>query len=185
MDLPDIELVVQWRASCNLMMLWQRFGRGARDRNYKAKAIFLVEKEHFAEEREKKLKCRRVRKAKKQSTPLQSITNKRVRIESSTSQRVVENHEAVNSSSEESEMGELAVPVTQEPSIASETILELRQRYSTTVTAPRKKKSDPLEPAMDDLINARYRKLRCRKSPIQAFLEMDDICTYCCQLLWM
>jgi superfamily II DNA or RNA helicase len=185
MDLPDIELVVQWRASCNLMTLWQRLGRGARDRTYTATGVFLVEKEHFAEEREKKLKRQRVRKAKKQNTPLQSITNKRVRTESSTSQRVVANLEAIDSSSEESEKDELAV--TQEPSIASAstTILELRHRYSTTVTAPRKKKSDPLEPAMDDMINARFRKLRCRKLPVQAYLEMNDICTYCCQLLLM
>lgn len=174
MDLPDIRVVVQWRASCNLMTLWQRFGRGARDRTYTATAIFLVEKEHFAEEREKKLKRQRVRKAKKKNTPLQSITNKRVRTESSISQRVAA---PINSSSE-SETDELAV--TQEPNT---TISELHQRYSTIVTAPRKKKSDPLEPAMDDFINARSRKLGCRKTPIQAYLEMNDICTCCCQLV--
>lgn len=85
MDLPDVQVVVQWRASCNLMTLWQRLGRGARDRTYTATAIFLVEKDHFDGEREKK----RVRKPKKQNTPLQPITNKRVRTTSNISQRAV------------------------------------------------------------------------------------------------
>ncbi|KAI9064977.1 P-loop containing nucleoside triphosphate hydrolase protein [Trametes sanguinea] len=30
-DIPDIELIVQWRPTCDLNALWQRFGRGARD----------------------------------------------------------------------------------------------------------------------------------------------------------
>ena len=177
MDLPDIKVVVQWRASCNLMTLWQRLGRGGRDRTYTAMGVFLVEKEHFAEEREKKLKRQHVREAKKKNTPLQSITNKRVRIESSTGQLEHVTVENLDSNSEESEMDELAV--TQQ---RSTTILELRHRYSTTVTAVRKKKSDPLEPAMDDLINIRSQKLSCRKVPIRAYFEMDDICT-CCNLL--
>ncbi|KAF8976569.1 P-loop containing nucleoside triphosphate hydrolase protein, partial [Cyathus striatus] len=29
MDLPDIGLVVQWRATCSLTTLWQRIGRAA------------------------------------------------------------------------------------------------------------------------------------------------------------
>jgi hypothetical protein len=198
MDLPDIQVVVQWRASCNLMTLWQRLGRGTRDRTYTAVAIFLVEKEHFDEEREKKLVRRqRVRKTKKQNSPLQPITNKRVRTMSSTSRRAaVDNVEGFSCSSDESETEELTsmalmtpTPVTvreDENSKKRETdlkISQLRHRYSTTVSAPRKKKSDPLEPAMDDLINAQSRKLGCRRIPIQAYLEMTDICTCHCQLV--
>jgi superfamily II DNA or RNA helicase len=194
MDLPDIQVVVQWRASCNLMTLWQRLGRGARDRTYTSKAIFLVEKEYLDEEREKKLKRQRARKdnlkkqnAKKKNAPLQSITNKRLRTDSNTSQRVAVDLEGSSSSSEESETEELTSDLVRvdENFNKRETdmiISELHCRYSTTIPAPRKKKSDPLEPAMDDLINARFRKLKCRKIPIRVYLEMDDVCMCRCQL---
>ena len=58
MDIPDIKLVVQWRATCTLSMQWQRFGCAGRDKKTQATAIFLVEKEHFDDEkkREKRTK---------------------------------------------------------------------------------------------------------------------------------
>lgn len=191
MDLTDVQVVVQWWASCNLMTLWQRLGWGARDCTYTATAIFLVEKDHFDGECEKK----RVRKLKKQNTPLQPITNKRVRTTSNISQRaVVDNVEGFSGSSDESETEELTsvaltVPVREEPENENSRsrkkeikISQLRHRYSTTVSAPRKKKSDPLEPAMDDLVNAQSRKLGCRRIPFQAYLEMSEVCTCRCQL---
>jgi superfamily II DNA/RNA helicase len=184
MDLPDIQVVVQWWASCNLMTLWQRLGRGARDRTCTATAIFLVEKEHFDEQRKKK-RQRVICKTKKQNTPLQSITNKRVRTESSpsTSQRTaVDNVEAPSGSSDETEsegLTSMALGREDENSNKRETdlkISQLRHHYSTTIFAPRKKRSDPLEPAMDVLINARSRSIGCRRIPVQAYLEMNDVC---------
>ncbi|KAI0038956.1 P-loop containing nucleoside triphosphate hydrolase protein, partial [Auriscalpium vulgare] len=59
-DLPDVELVIQWRATCNLATLWQRFGRGARDLALTARALFLVEPKHFDDEKAKQV----ARKAK-------------------------------------------------------------------------------------------------------------------------
>lgn len=49
--------------------------------------------------------------------------------------------------------------------------------YLTTVSAPWKKKSDPLEPAVEDLINAGFQGLKCRKIPICVYLKMNDVCT--------
>lgn len=86
MDLPDIQVIVQWRASCNLMTLWQRLRRGACDRIYTAVAIFLFEKEYFDEEQEKKFERQRIHtgKAKRNlNAPLQPITNKHIQTESS------------------------------------------------------------------------------------------------------
>jgi hypothetical protein len=196
MDLPDIQIVVQWQASCNLMTLWQRLGQGARDRTYTAKAIFLVEKEYFDDECEKKIEHQRKRKAKKQNTPLQPITNKCLQNHSSTSQQVTVDHlDNLSGSSDESETEESISLSSQaivkdlvredEDSRKRETdmkISELRHHYSTTISAPRKRKSDPLEPAMDDLINARARKLQCRRIPIRAYLEMDEVCMCRCHL---
>ena len=32
LDLPDVQIVVQWKVPTNLNTIWQRFGRGARAR---------------------------------------------------------------------------------------------------------------------------------------------------------
>lgn len=51
MDLPDIRIVVQWKATCDLCTLWQRFGRAARGTGQEATAILFVEKKDTDEER--------------------------------------------------------------------------------------------------------------------------------------
>jgi superfamily II DNA/RNA helicase len=55
MDLPDIEIVVQWKATCDLCTLWQRFGRVARSQGKEGVAILLVEKKDTNEERAAKV----------------------------------------------------------------------------------------------------------------------------------
>ena len=52
MDLPDIKIVVQWKATCDLCTLWQRFGRAAHgdDQLEEATAILFVEKKDTNEE---------------------------------------------------------------------------------------------------------------------------------------
>ncbi|KAA1480151.1 hypothetical protein DENSPDRAFT_759362, partial [Dentipellis sp. KUC8613] len=50
-DLPDIDIVVQWRATCDMRTLWQRFGRAARDPTRTAKALLLAEPKWFDDER--------------------------------------------------------------------------------------------------------------------------------------
>ncbi|KII86188.1 hypothetical protein PLICRDRAFT_114870, partial [Plicaturopsis crispa FD-325 SS-3] len=55
LDLPDIRIVIQWKATCDLCSLWQRFGRAARGLGQEAIAIFFVEKKYFDEERKKKV----------------------------------------------------------------------------------------------------------------------------------
>ena len=46
-DLPDIELIIQWRASCGLCTLWQQFGRAVCDLKLQGRALFLVEPKYF------------------------------------------------------------------------------------------------------------------------------------------
>jgi hypothetical protein len=55
MDLPNIKLVIQWKATCSLCTLWQRFGRAARGVSQLGTAILLVEKKDTDEERQAKL----------------------------------------------------------------------------------------------------------------------------------
>lgn len=54
MDLADIEVVVQWKATCDLCTLWQRFGRAARGEVWTGTAILLVEKKDTDAERQAK-----------------------------------------------------------------------------------------------------------------------------------
>ncbi|KAF9462525.1 P-loop containing nucleoside triphosphate hydrolase protein, partial [Collybia nuda] len=54
MDLPDVEIVVQWKATCDLCTLWQRFGRAARGQGQTATAILLVEPKDLDNERRTK-----------------------------------------------------------------------------------------------------------------------------------
>lgn len=65
MDLPDIQLVIQWKATCDLCTLWQRFGCGGRGSDQLATAILLVEKKDPNEERLQKAERAAKRKAKK------------------------------------------------------------------------------------------------------------------------
>jgi superfamily II DNA/RNA helicase len=65
MDLPDIQLVIQWKATCDLCTLWQRFGRGGRGSDQLATAILLVEKKDTNEECLQKAERAAKRKAKK------------------------------------------------------------------------------------------------------------------------
>ncbi|KIK72934.1 hypothetical protein PAXRUDRAFT_21420 [Paxillus rubicundulus Ve08.2h10] len=51
MDVPTIKLVLQWRVTCKIAALWQRFGRAARDKSIAGMAILFTEKEHFDDER--------------------------------------------------------------------------------------------------------------------------------------
>ncbi|KAH6891607.1 P-loop containing nucleoside triphosphate hydrolase protein [Coprinopsis sp. MPI-PUGE-AT-0042] len=46
MDIPDVDIVIQWKATCDMCMLWQRFGRVARGWGCTGVAILLVEKKN-------------------------------------------------------------------------------------------------------------------------------------------
>lgn len=52
MDISDISLVIQWRATCKISALWQRFGRAARDKLLSGTAILFAEKKYFSDEQE-------------------------------------------------------------------------------------------------------------------------------------
>jgi superfamily II DNA/RNA helicase len=48
MDVADIEIVVQYKATCDLCTLWQRFGRAARGANREGTVILLYEKKDIS-----------------------------------------------------------------------------------------------------------------------------------------
>jgi superfamily II DNA or RNA helicase len=64
MDVPDIEIIIQWRATCHLGTLWQRLGRAARNKNVMGTGLLFAEKEYFDDERE----ARAIRKTHRENT---------------------------------------------------------------------------------------------------------------------
>ncbi|KAF9457007.1 P-loop containing nucleoside triphosphate hydrolase protein, partial [Collybia nuda] len=54
MDLPDIKLIIQWKATCDFCMLWQQFGQEARQTGQTAVALLLVKQKDTDDARKKK-----------------------------------------------------------------------------------------------------------------------------------
>jgi superfamily II DNA/RNA helicase len=52
-DLPDIELVIQWRVTCDMCTLWQHFGQAARNKSLHGIGMLLVEPKYFDATKEK------------------------------------------------------------------------------------------------------------------------------------
>ncbi|KAI0309162.1 hypothetical protein OF83DRAFT_1045589, partial [Amylostereum chailletii] len=46
-DIPDIQVIIQWKLTCNMDTLWQRFGRAARDPSLEGIAIVFVEPKYL------------------------------------------------------------------------------------------------------------------------------------------
>ncbi|KAG2131986.1 uncharacterized protein EDB93DRAFT_1094132, partial [Suillus bovinus] len=64
MDVPDIEIIIQWRATCHLATLWQRLGCAARNKQLMGTGLLFTEKEHFDDKRE----ARAIRKTQHENT---------------------------------------------------------------------------------------------------------------------
>ncbi|KIJ12990.1 hypothetical protein PAXINDRAFT_14203 [Paxillus involutus ATCC 200175] len=73
MDVSDIVIVGQWRATCNLSTIWQQWGRAARDRGLPGHVVLFAEKDYFDDVREAKHQ----RKAKKTPTAQAPTTKRR------------------------------------------------------------------------------------------------------------
>jgi superfamily II DNA helicase RecQ len=202
-DLPDIELVIQWRATCDLCTLWQRFGRAARDLKLTAKALFLVEPKHFDEVRAGKATRQEEKKRKAAGPTEQNQQNQRptkrprVHVPSDTGLAQWAQNSGVTGRMLPVAVveGELARDVsgisqTGQSKDTTDTIqIGKNQRLATSelgsnnnnmhvdhratyekvprVDAKRGQKGRDLEPAMDDLINAKTRPGFCcyRKPP--------------------
>lgn len=54
MDLSDVRIAVQWRATCDMCDLWQRFGRVARESGKEGTGLLFYEKAHLDDYCERK-----------------------------------------------------------------------------------------------------------------------------------
>lgn len=142
--MKDIDLVIQWKVTCDPCMLWQRFGRGARDKGIQATALLFVEpkdldpvdppegRKRKAPEKEDKTAPKSKRAKKDKPTP-----------------RVLDTDAAG-----EEEFWKARKAVYHEP-IGDEKKAELNQ-------------------VLDDVINAEGRGIRCRRIPFKVYFDDDE-----------
>ncbi len=80
-DISDIKLIIQWRTTCSMDTLQQRFGRGARSSSVEAYAILFAEAKYFDDERERLELARQERALKRKRTDesTTAVPNKRRR----------------------------------------------------------------------------------------------------------
>ncbi|KAG2079381.1 P-loop containing nucleoside triphosphate hydrolase protein [Suillus cothurnatus] len=184
MDVPDIKIVVQWRATCKLSTLWQRWGHAARDRELQGTAILFAEKEHFDDVREERCLRQESRKQKQQdqanlvtgSTPLskrQRVVHATVSSQLNKSPTFEEDNKDLeengnlecgkNSGSQGVVMGTNCgkVGVLGEDEQLREMLQSKEEAKTASWTA--RKKPRELDPAMDCLINAHLRSaIQCQ-----------------------
>ncbi|KAF8150999.1 P-loop containing nucleoside triphosphate hydrolase protein [Crassisporium funariophilum] len=159
LDLPDVQIVVQYRVPSDMCTLWQRFGRSGRAAGSEAIAILLAEKKHFDKDREKRKAANRVRRgqrAAKRKAPAQCAppAAKRPALGPATNLvgHLVDTTEAVeeeplDSDGDSNELDELSLARQPQSSVpaAKERVLELGS-------------------ALDDFINADTRCIKCRRT---------------------
>lgn len=142
--MPDIEIVVQWKANCSLCGLWQRFGRAGRHKEKTATAIFFVEKKHLDKEREKSAKraekskeTAAKRKAEKQLGPPTKRTTSSSRSQPNTSpaptplNTAVDGHRPVTPCPSDSRPVPSGSNIEQQPNTAHAAPMDLSQAPRT------------------------------------------------------
>lgn len=152
-DLKDIDLVIQWKVTCDPCMLWQRFGRGARDKDLQATALLFVEPKDLDPV---DLPEGRKRKAAEKDDENQP-KSKRAKKEKSTPMCF----DAATASEEEFWKARKAV-------------------YHEPIDDENSKKAE-LNQVLDDVINADLRGIHCRRKPFKVYFD-DNECSGLCVL---
>ncbi|KAI1781685.1 P-loop containing nucleoside triphosphate hydrolase protein, partial [Ganoderma leucocontextum] len=175
-DVATIQIIVQWRPTCDIDTLWQRFGRAARGAGTEGLAILIVDGKHFDEAKA----AAQARDKKKKDTAEKKATEreqgKRKRAESA-STAVAVSRRRVGSHADQTVAPSLPVEV-----VPMSKYEELRVQFQ--LSAPRvipsgKKsvkgggKTEVIGPELDNIINAGTRPFQCYRVPITAFYEND------------
>jgi superfamily II DNA/RNA helicase len=167
MDIPDITLVIQWRATCKISMLWQRWGRAARDQQLKGTTVLFAEKEYFDDVRQERHERQDVRKRKaddKSSAQAAGTTQHRNKCCHVAEQVAAPTEQDENEGIDGNEHGS---GCSSSGNNADNGDSELHDMLKPTMEEKTRvqKKNRELDPAMDFLINAHLRDTvlcRCR-----------------------
>ncbi|KAI5982404.1 P-loop containing nucleoside triphosphate hydrolase protein [Pisolithus albus] len=186
MDVSDIGLVIQWRATCKLPTLWQRFGHAAQDKKLTGTSILFAEKEFFDDERAAKAATKMQRESARKRKGSKNITaqppTKWPRLGGSTNGTAVqvEVFSTANGMSVEEEASDSELDPEQESTHVSQGLGELEGALEEAARARKsaghleKRHKRELDLAMDYLINAENRTgLKCRWKVFDVCFEND------------
>jgi superfamily II DNA/RNA helicase len=186
MDLPDIEIVVQWKATCELSMLWQRFGRAARGTGQEATGILLVEKKDTDEERIKKVDRAAKRKRMKDNLNKVGIKSEETHKRRALADRSTNIHAKVEvvdidvGSCDDKNVDNNGIEAATNPgTLDSIGLEECRAQYASEGRAEKQQivqvrghQGPQVGSALDDFINPRGR-FRCRRMVLMLFFGND------------
>lgn len=172
MDLPDIAIVIQWRATPSISALWQRFGRCVRDPTLDGTAIIFAEKEYFdILANEKKKRKRNLSSIKIE--PGTSSTAKQARLGPSMSRSAASrDHDASDDDGEEEgeeEEDDSREDEDDEDEKEDEKVKGKKKKSS--MYSRKKSKKEKIEPAIFTLLNADTRGVSCRRQPFSDQFE--------------
>lgn len=174
-DVQGVKVIVQYKATCDLCTLWQRFGRAARGADEEAIAILLVEKKDTEEDRSAKATKFTKRKAAEE-------------INSQPAKRPALADRTLSTMASENVSGELSSQMAISESNLDDhekMIEERRLHYGQPVFAQLQKakktrketRTVEVGSAMDDFINA-HLHLHCRRLVLTIFFQNDKAGEY-------
>lgn len=150
-DLKDIDLVIQWKVTCDPCMLWQRFGRGARDKDIQATALLFVES--------------------KDLDPADQVDGRK---------RKASEKDDENEPKSKRVKKEKPMPmVLDTDSIGEEEFWEARKAVYHEPIGDDNARKVELNPVLDDVINAESRGFCCRRKPFKVYFD-DNECSGTC-----
>lgn len=146
--MKDIELVIQWKVTCDPCILWQRFGRAARDKSLQATALLFVESKDCDPVEEKKTRKRKAVDEGDKAQPQSKRPKKKERP---------------------------APMLLAEGDGAKDRFWDAREVAYHETIGDRKMEKGDVNPVLDDVINAEARGINCRRIPFQVFFKNDKL----------
>ncbi|KAF5345687.1 hypothetical protein D9758_013077 [Tetrapyrgos nigripes] len=193
-DLPDIQIVVQYCATCDFNMLWQRFGRAGHGPDSSAIAVFLVEKTFFDADRLKK-QDNRMKKTKaatstetKENTGPFSSSKRKAKAQGGSLPKRWRVHNASNleipSPDQAADLTPSTMPIV--PASVGDYAQTDESRHlmyqAKLATGARTRRSKgkqdepiPIGSALDEFINAPTRGISCRRHVVTLYYSNDRV----------
>ena len=147
-DLQDIELVIQWKVTCDPCLLWQRFGRAARDKHLQATALLFVETKDCDPTEEKKTRKRKA---------------------------VGKENDKVQPRSKKAKKEKLPPMVLGTGENTEAQFWWARAAVYHERISDKKPEKGETNPVLDDVINAEVRGIGCRRKPFYVYFDNEKL----------
>ncbi|KAI0689288.1 P-loop containing nucleoside triphosphate hydrolase protein [Cytidiella melzeri] len=177
-DIPDIGFVGQWRATCDMDTLWQRFGRVGCGPGTEGVAVLFAEGKHFDDMKEKAALAAEAKKKAQEARASEAEKRKRgLNAAGSRKRARTDNSPALPPSTDNNEERN-SLAVIDSLSVHE----ELRVQYRQSLADQKQKQSKTkkiagntaqLPPGIDNIINAATRPFNCHRVPIAAYYQND------------